>query len=60
MGMTGSYEIENITNYLQKLETLHNIEVNIKANKNTLWNEIKCNFDIDLGIAMYLTYQLPF
>lgn len=44
---TGSYEIEDLENYLQKALSDHNIIVNLKPNNNTLCSEIKCNRNIN-------------
>lgn len=44
---TGSYEIEDIENYVKKNSIDENIVIDIKPNNNTLRSEIKCNRDID-------------
>ena len=44
---TGSYEIEDIENYLSETLKHKNITISIKPNNNTLRSEIKCNRSID-------------
>ena len=44
---TGSYEINDIQRYLQKVLVNEGIEVHIKPNNNTLKSEIFCNRDIN-------------
>lgn len=43
---TGSYEIEDIEKYLIKALKLHNIQISIKPNNNTLRSVIKCSHQI--------------
>lgn len=43
---TGSYEIEDIASYLQKL-LQNRINIHLRVNKNTLRSEIKCSHDIN-------------
>lgn len=44
---TGSYEIEDIGNYVKQVLIGKNIVIDIKPNNNTLRSEIRCNRDID-------------
>ena len=44
---TGSYEVEDIENYLQLALKNTGIKISIKPNNNTLRSEIYCNRDID-------------
>lgn len=40
---TGSYEIEDIDNYLQEALAQHDIHISFKPNNKTLRSEIKCD-----------------
>lgn len=44
---TGSYEIEDITNYLQDVLNDKEITLSLKPNNNTLCSEIESNHEID-------------
>ena len=44
---TGSYEIEDIDRYVQKILASDGITVNIKPNNNTLRSEIKCRSEVN-------------
>ncbi|XP_024945231.1 uncharacterized protein LOC112495015 isoform X1 [Cephus cinctus] len=44
---TGSYEIEDIENYVHSALTDKSIVIQIKPNNNTLCSEIKCKRDVD-------------
>lgn len=44
---TGSYEIEDIENYVKHVLIGKNISIDIKPNNNTLRSEIRCDRDID-------------
>ena len=46
---TGSYEIEDIENYLQKVLSTHDISIRLQPNNSTLCSEIKCSRPIDFG-----------
>lgn len=48
---TGSYEIEDIDNYMKHILINKNILIDIKPNNNTLRSEIRCNHDIDFTPA---------
>ena len=45
--LTGSYEIEDIENYLQKVLSARNISISLQPNNNTLCSEIKFNHPIN-------------
>lgn len=44
---TGSYEIEDIEDYLRKAKPKDDIKLTIKPNNNTLRSEIRCNYPIN-------------
>lgn len=44
---TGSYEIEDIENYLQNALSTKGISINLRPNNNTLCSEIKCDRQIN-------------
>lgn len=44
---TGSYEIEDIEQYLQKELSIRNISISLQPNNNTLCSEIKCDRTIN-------------
>lgn len=44
---TGSYEIEDIENYVKKVLADRDISIDLRANNNTLCSEIKCNRKIN-------------
>ena len=44
---TGSYEIEDIERYVQKILASDGITINIKPNNNTLRSEIKCSSEVN-------------
>ena len=56
----GSYEIENIENYLQKILSTREISISLQPNNNTLCSEIKCpiNFGPEDSIGHLLGFTL--
>ena len=57
---TGSYEIEDIENYVQKILSTHEISISLQPNNNTLCSEIKCNRPIDFGPEDSIGHLLGF
>ena len=57
---TGSYEIEDIENYLQKILSTHEISISLQPNNNTLCSQIKCNRQIDFGPEDSIGHLLGF
>lgn len=47
---TGSYEIADIGDYIQKEAAKHDVDISIKANNNTLECEIVCSEDINFTL----------
>ena len=57
---TGSYEIEDIENYLQKVLPAHDISISLQPNNNTVCSEIKGSRPIDFGPEDYIARLLRF
>ena len=58
---TGSYEVKDIENHLQKILSTRGISISLQPNNNSLYSEIKCNrpinFDPDDSIGHLLGFR---